>query len=252
MPTQKQIAANRRNAQKSTGPRTEKGKSISRLNARRDGFTGQIIILDDEDRPHFEKFQTALIADLQPKTTLELSLAHAIAWDTWRLNHLRAVETNLYALGAENPAPTGRYQSDDPRLQPAASDAATFLHQSAHFDRLGLYEQRLTRTLHKNLATLRGLQTERRRHESQAQAEEVLLARASDINGLPYETPASPTPNGFVFSNAQIHAAAHRASALDVAQATLRETPPRVQFATAASSTGAAELLRWPVTKDAA
>ena len=166
MPTQKQLAANSRNAQKSTGPRTAEGKSISRLNARREGFTGQIVILDAEDRPHFETFKSDLVADLQPKTTLELSLAHAIAWDTWRLNHLRAVETNLYALGAENPAAV----SDDPRLQPAASDAATFLHESAHLDRLSLYEQRLSRNLHKTLATLRGLQTERRRQESEARA----------------------------------------------------------------------------------
>ncbi|HVV45948.1 MAG TPA: hypothetical protein VHC72_12120 [Bryobacteraceae bacterium] len=251
MPTQKQIAANRRNAQKSTGPRTEHGKSISRLNARREGFTGQIIILDAEDRPHFEKFQSALVADLQPKTTLELSLAHGIAWDTWRLNHLRAVETNLYALGAENPAPTSRYQTDDPRLDPAISDAAAFLHQSAHFDRLSLYEQRLTRTLHKNLAALRDLQTERRRHESEARAEEVLLARASDINNLPYEPPAALTPNGFVFSNDQIRVAAHRASSLEVAHATLRQTAPRVQFA-AARSSGPAELLAWPAAEDAA
>ena len=88
MPTQKQINANRRNAQKSTGPRTENGKSISRLNARRDGFTGQIVILDAEYRPHFEKFKSNLIADLQPKTTLALSLAHSIAWDTWRERRL--------------------------------------------------------------------------------------------------------------------------------------------------------------------
>jgi hypothetical protein len=252
MPTKKQIDANRRNAQKSTGPRTDHGKSITRLNARREGFTGQIIILDAEDRPHFEKFKSDLIADLQPKTTLELSLAHGVAWDTWRLNHLRAVETNLYALGAENPAAVARYEADDPRLQPAASDAATFLHESAHFNRLSLYEQRLTRTLHKNLATLRDLQTERRSHESQAQAEEILLARASDINNLPYDSPATPTPNGFVFSNDQIRTAAHRASVLDVAQATLRQTPPRVQFATAASSAGHAELLPWPKAEDAA
>ena len=107
MPTQKQLAANSRNAQKSTGPRTAEGKSISRLNARREGFTGQIVILDAEDRPHFEKFKSDLVADLQPKTTLELSLAHGIAWDTWRLNHLRAIETNLSALGAEGAGAVG-------------------------------------------------------------------------------------------------------------------------------------------------
>ena len=39
MATEKQIAANILNAQKSTGPKTEEGKNKSRLNAKRDGLT---------------------------------------------------------------------------------------------------------------------------------------------------------------------------------------------------------------------
>jgi hypothetical protein len=240
MSTQKQIAANRRNAQKSTGPKTEQGKSISRLNARRDGFTGQVIILDAEDRPHFEQFQAKLLADLHPETVLERSLAHSIALDTWRLNHLRAVEINLYALAAENP---GAATATDPRVQPAVADADTFAKQSEHFLRLSLYEQRLNRSLHKNLAALHTLQADRRRHEAHDRADEVLLARYSDIKDLHYQAPARPTPNGFVFSNEEITLAAHRASTLDVARATLRETPLKVQFAASGAS---GKLIDWP------
>ncbi|HXE62667.1 MAG TPA: hypothetical protein VN519_03965 [Bryobacteraceae bacterium] len=245
MATQKQIAANRRNAKKSTGPRTQQGKSVSRLNARREGFTGQIVILNAEDRPFFEQFQSELVTSLQPESPLERSLAHAIAWDTWRLNHLRAVEMNIYALAAENP---GTATASDSRVQPAVADADTFSKQSERFLRLSLYEQRLTRTLHKNLAVLRSLQAERRRLKAQDRAEEVLLARYSDIKGMTWQAPAAPSANGFVFSSDEILAAAHRASTLEVARATLREAPPKVQFA-ASSISG--KIIDWP-TPDAA
>ena len=42
--TEAQLVANRANAQFSTGPRTEKGKRRSSLNAFRYGLTGQIVI----------------------------------------------------------------------------------------------------------------------------------------------------------------------------------------------------------------
>ena len=67
MATQKQIEANRRNAEKSTGPQSPETKAKTRLNAMRDGFTGQITTLSDEDRPIFEKFKSGFIQDLAPK-----------------------------------------------------------------------------------------------------------------------------------------------------------------------------------------
>src|SRR5579871_3634259 len=105
MATPKQIAANQRNAQHSTGPRTEKGKSITRLNAKRDGFTGQVTTLSDEDRPVFEKFKSQFIAELAPKSTLEPSLPRFLAWENRRLNPLRPVEMNKIPLGAGDPPP---------------------------------------------------------------------------------------------------------------------------------------------------
>ena len=153
-----------------------------------------------------------MLTSLQPKTTLELSLAHAIAWDTWRLNHLRAVETNLYALGVENE--TVIVNSPDPRLHTAIADAAMFAAESQKFALMSIYEQRMNRSLHKNLAILRDLQAERQRHEAAARAEEILLARYSDIEGIPYHAPTKPAANGFVFSNEEILAAANRLTTL--------------------------------------
>jgi len=64
-----QFESNFANAQKSTGPRTEKGKYRTRLNAYRHGLTGQIQLLT------------------------------AIAEDHWRLKRARAIETGIFALG---------------------------------------------------------------------------------------------------------------------------------------------------------
>jgi len=226
MATEKQIAANRANAQKSTGPRTEEGKSRTRMNALRDGFTGQVITLSAEDLPVFEKFKSDLIKDLAPKTTMELSLADAIAWDTWRLNHLRAVEMNMYALGSSDAETV---------IDIAMSAAATFAKEANKFALMSIYEQRMNRSLHKNLATLRDLQAERIRNYKRDQAEEILLARYSDIKGLPYQAPSTPTLNGSVFSNPEVFAATNRLTTLRVAKNELWKHPVKVQYAGAAS-----------------
>jgi hypothetical protein len=145
----------------------------------------------------------------------------------------------MYALGAEHPAAT----ASDSRVQPAVADAATFAKESDRFLRLSLCEQRLTRSLHKNLAALRDLQAERRRLEAHDRAEEVLLARYSDIKGLTWKAPAVASANGFVFSSDEIFGAAHRESTLQVARATLNDAPPRVQFA---ASSASGKVVNWP------
>jgi hypothetical protein len=245
MASQKQIDANRENARKSTGPRSENGKATTRLNAMRDGFTGQVTTLSDEDRPIFENFKSQFIADLAPKTTLELSLANSIAWDTWRLNHLRAVEANMYALGANSPERI--VACDDPQVHAAMSAAMTFSSEAPKFALMSIYEQRMNRSIHKNLATLRDLQAERKRNHKHDRAEEVLLARYSDIKGLTYHAPSAPSQNGSVFSNDEIFAAANRLTTLKVAQNTLRREVTKVQYAGATSN-----VVAWPQEPNAA
>jgi hypothetical protein len=243
MATQKQIEANRRNAQKSTGPQNPETKAKTRLNAMRDGFTGQVTTLSDEDRPIFEKFKSDFIQDLAPKTVMELSLASSIAWDTWRLNHLRAVEMNTYALGAARTSI--EIEADDPEALTALSGAITFADEAKRFALMSMYEQRMNRSIHKNLETLLELQAERKANYQRDLEEEIILARANDINGLPYEAPAEPTQNGSVFSNREIFAAAHRLTALKAGRITINTTPFKVQFASAASSPSS-NVAQWP------
>src|SRR3954465_11134445 len=86
-----QLAANRQNAQKSTGPRTEEGKKRCSINALRHGLTGQFHAFSREDRVAFNAHCTSLMADYQPDTYREKLLVMSIAEDTWRLNRARAI-----------------------------------------------------------------------------------------------------------------------------------------------------------------
>jgi len=218
MATQKQIDANRINALRSPGPSSPEAKAKTRMNAMRDGITGQVVTLSDEDRPIFEKLKAELVEDLAPKTVMELHLASSIAWDTWRLDHLRAIEMNLYALGTEDP--DCDIECDSPQLQTAMSDALTFVKQSKKMGLMSIYEQRLNRSIHKNIDKLAELQAQRKRTYEQDLKEEMDIAEANEVNGLPYQAPTRRSRNGIVFSTSEILAAANRKSIVSVARGT--------------------------------
>ena len=79
MSTQRQIAANRRNSQLSTGPRTLKGKLRVALNSLKHGLTAeQIVLLPHEDPAQFNAFRKAIWHDLDPQGAFEGELAQTI------------------------------------------------------------------------------------------------------------------------------------------------------------------------------
>ena len=227
MPTPKQIAANRANALKSTGPRTPEGKAKTRLSAKRDGITGQVVTLSEEDLPYFENFKDRLIADLRPENMMEVQLAHAIAWDTWRLNHLRATEMNLFALGTADA--TNIDCGDRPEVQAAMSHTVTQGKELHRLALMSLYEQRLNRAIHKNLQALRSLQAERIASYKSDLAEEARIASYHAVNDLPYKAPATRTINGSVFSNHEILNAAERMTKLGLAKPAIRRPAPNAE-----------------------
>jgi hypothetical protein len=201
MISEKQLAANRRNAQRSTGPRTEEGKKVSALNARRHSLTGQVTAMTDADRIMHDAFSAAILENLAPEGAMETQLAQRIATDSWRLNRICAVEDNLFALGHN--AHSDDIETENPEIHAALTAAKVFQKESKQLHLLTLYDQRLNRNIQKNLALLQSLQATRiAKHEAEMKEAKKLL-QLSEMKGFPYE----PVKDGFVFSTAEIRAA---------------------------------------------
>lgn len=96
MATEKQTAANRQNAKKSTGPRTQEGKLRSRRNAFRHGLTAQTVISIAENADEYTELETLILADYEPQTTVERLLVERLASLLWRLRRAAAIETGLF------------------------------------------------------------------------------------------------------------------------------------------------------------
>jgi hypothetical protein len=82
------IEANRRNAQQSTGPRTQIGKQTSSLNALRHGLTSRVVVLPTDDLAAYKTFSDEYLADLAPETFPERQCAQTIIDTQWRLNRV--------------------------------------------------------------------------------------------------------------------------------------------------------------------
>ena len=95
------LEANRRNALRSTGPRTEEGKQRSRLNAVRHGLTAETVVTSLEDAEDYMAFQAAIISDYEPETAVARELVLRLASLLWRLRRANAIEADLFEMQAE-------------------------------------------------------------------------------------------------------------------------------------------------------
>ncbi len=98
------IAANRINAQKSTGPKTTKGKERSRANAVKHGLTGAGVALPVEDAIEVEHRFLAIQSEMAPQTVIGSYLAHQIALMTVRCQRAARQETAAISIKVRHAA----------------------------------------------------------------------------------------------------------------------------------------------------
>ena len=101
MTSTKQIAANRLNSLKSTGPRTAHGKRRSRQNAVIHGLTAKTVITALENASDYQAFETIIAADYQPRSATEALLVTELVSVLWRLRRSTRIETDLFEIQGE-------------------------------------------------------------------------------------------------------------------------------------------------------
>jgi hypothetical protein len=195
MPTsEKQIEANRKNARKSTGPKTEEGKIRSSMNGFKSHITGLSTIMADEDSAAQREFVAEYMAAWAPQGAIERQLARTLALDNWRLNRIKTVEENIFAYDLVMPKKIFTHERIE--AENALGHAWTYMQRSREFDRISLYESRLNRIIAKNTELLEKRQAARKAEPKREPAEQPKPVQHFTANNgfAPVDLQPAPEP----------------------------------------------------------
>jgi hypothetical protein len=158
MATKRQNAANRRNARRSTGPRTAGGIHASSLNALKHGLRSQLTVIPGENPADFQTLFDAFAEEAAPQSPRDFAAVRKIAACEWRLRRIAAIETEMFTQALQQPTEEATIdniesiverlavQQAAPPQSPLATLAARFLKgEIKHFNALTRYEASLNR-----------------------------------------------------------------------------------------------------------
>jgi hypothetical protein len=172
MTTQAQILANRRNAQKSTGPRTQKGKEIVSQNAVKHGLLACKNVISLEDKADFNLHRNRMLAELAPATPMESMLADRIVSLSWRLKRagyfqnqtIDALNADIKSKPCTKPRLSIKHDHSQADMNDSAPDlslgrvALRDFSNTRVLDGLMRYERRIEQSLYKTILELQKLQ----------------------------------------------------------------------------------------------
>lgn len=99
MASNKQIEANRANARKSTGPKTDMGKFISRFNALKHGLASQkMVTIPGESNEVYLEHLVDVMFEYDPQTAYQRQLVEQLANRLWALRRVPAFEAGLFTV----------------------------------------------------------------------------------------------------------------------------------------------------------
>lgn len=172
-----QIAANRQNALKSTGPRTPEGKAKVRLNSLVHGLRTQDVVLAGEDQQAFDELRRSFLEKYRPQDPDELYCVDKMIASYWRSRRIPKIEAELFS-------------------NRISGMAVAFTQDASAWDgfaRLTRYESSLDRIFYRALNQLRELQAARSQSEPPPAVEHQATAPAPERSAaVPPPTPAAP------------------------------------------------------------
>ncbi len=105
MATERQIEANRLNAQKSTGPRTPEGKAAVRFNALKHGLHARVLVIPGEDQDELDALAFEYYGQFGPETAVARYLVDTLIHCDWNRRRLLRLQANIItALSGEDPS----------------------------------------------------------------------------------------------------------------------------------------------------
>ena len=171
MASKARIIANRRNAQRSTGPRTPQGKTIASQNSLKYRLSAAQNVIKSENQAEFDFHRAQLLDELAPDTPIEYMLAEQIVTLSWRLKRIGYIQNQtIDAMIAKNTSgPLAKLQQSllakyapDMHTGPDTPDPELALGRLAIKDfsnsrvleKLLMYERRTESSLFRNLLEL--------------------------------------------------------------------------------------------------
>ena len=101
--SKRKLEANRRNAQKSSGPVSSSGKATVSQNAVRHGLAGQFRVLDYESQEQFDNFLNQLMQDEKPVGLAEIELVQKMAEHTWLAKRALRLQDSMIHVHERTP-----------------------------------------------------------------------------------------------------------------------------------------------------
>jgi hypothetical protein len=188
MATPKQSAANRKNAQKSSGPRTTAGKATSRFNALKHGIYAVHQIMFDEKPEDLAELAAEYHEHHSPANSDERFLVDTLVHNEWRLRRTRRVEAELWQTASN----AFLVKNIETTVTCTSGDA--FATDSSTFERLQRVVNSCERAYHRALKELQRLQAQAKVGQALSPANPDALPQPPQAETAPAPAAAPPQP----------------------------------------------------------